>query len=189
MAIAARRRRTRSRLPPKAYEEEVSLQADLPSHSGHTLFVALDNWNPSSSLGSHCTRQPESNEPGPSTAIAEQPYSPCYVVEEAPPEPTKETTEAEQERQQHCAKVADAATSEEFRDSHRWEQPSAEDWGYLNLIFEIRDKLDDQIFRLERMDQRLDMFFAAHSRASSKKQCPTCARTYSFPARWRHSEI
>jgi hypothetical protein len=39
------------------------------------------------------------------------------------------------------------------------------------------------------MDHRLDMFFAAHSRASTKKQCPTCARPYSFPARWKHAEI
>jgi hypothetical protein len=155
----------------------------------HTLFEALSNRIPSSSIGSHSTRQPASNEPGPSTAIAEQPYSPCYVVEEAPPEPTTETTGAEQERHQYSAKVEDEAVNEESRESHRWEQPSAEDWGYLDLIFEIRDKLDDQTFRLERMEQRLDMFFAAHSRASSKKQCPTCARPYSFPAQWRHSEI
>jgi hypothetical protein len=73
--------------------------------------------------------------------------------------------------------------------SHRLEQPPAADWDYLNLVFDIRSKMDDQIFRLAQIDQRLDMFFAAHSRASSKKQCPTCARTYTFPARWRHSEV
>jgi hypothetical protein len=194
MAIVARRRRTRSRLPPKEREEEFSPQANPTSQSRHTTFVALTNRNPSSSLGSHCTRQPAGDEPDPPTCYVveeapPEPYSPCYVVEEAPPEPTKENTEAEQERHQHRARVADAAVSEESREIHRWEQPSAEDWGYLNLLFEIRSKLDDQAFRLERMDQRLDMFFAAHSRALSKKQCPTCACPYSFPAIWRHPEV
>jgi hypothetical protein len=184
MAIVARRRRTRARLPPKEQREAVSLQANPPSPPGHTLFVASRNQNPSSSLSSPSTRQPASNEPG-----AEQPYSPCYVIEEAPPEPTTETTEAEQECHQHSAKVEEETVNEESRDSHRWEQPAAADWGYLDLLFEIRDKLADQTFRLERMEQRLDMFFAAHSRASTKKQCPTCARPYSFPARWKHMEI
>jgi hypothetical protein len=194
MAIVARRRRTRSRLHSKEREEEVNPQANPTGHSRHTMSVALTNQNPSSSLGTHCTRQPADDEPDPSTCqVAKEappePYSPCYIVEEAPPEPTTDNTEAAPERPQHRATVADAAGSEESRESHRWEQPSAEDWGYLNLLFDIRSKLDDQTFRLERMDHRLDMFFAAHSRASSKKQCPTCARPYSFPARWKHSEI
>ena len=106
------------------------------------------------------------------------------MVEEAPPEPTKEAAETGRERRWHRTQDAEAATREDCM-----EQPPAADWGYLNLVFEIRNKLDDQIFRLERMDQWMDMFFAAHSRASAKKQCPTCARTYTFPARWRHSEV
>jgi hypothetical protein len=189
MAIVARRRRTRSRLHSKEREEEVNPQANPPGHSRHNM--ALNTQNPSSTLG---TRQPAVDEPDPSTSqVAKEappePYSPCYIVEEAPPEPTTDNTEAEPERPQHRATEADAAGSEDSRERHRGEQPSAEDWGYLNLLHDIRSQLDDQTFRLERMDHRLDMFFAAHSRASTKQQCPTCARPYSFPARWKHSEI
>jgi hypothetical protein len=188
MAIAARRRKNRPRTPPMAYVEEVIPEGGLPSPPEHTLFMVPENWNPSSSFGSDSKRQPASNVLDPSTATTEKPYSPCYVEEEAPPEPTKEAEEPGRARHRHRTQEAEAATSEEFMDSHRPEQPPSVDWGYLNLVFEIRNKLEDQIFRLARMDQRLDMFFAAHSRASSKKQCPTCARAYSFPARWRHSE-
>jgi hypothetical protein len=117
----------------------------------------------------------------PSAATLEKPYSPCYVEEEAPPEPTNKEKEKGSERGRQRAQDADEDTREK--------QPPTADWGYIELVYEIRHKLDDQIFRLERLDQRMDMFFAAHSRASTKKQCPTCARTYTFPARWRHSEV
>jgi hypothetical protein len=78
MAIISRRRRTRSRLHSKEREEEVNPQANLPGHSRHTMSVALTNQNPSSSLSTHCTRQPTDDEPDPST---------CQVAKEAPPEP------------------------------------------------------------------------------------------------------
>jgi hypothetical protein len=104
------------------------------------------------------------------------------VEEEAPPEPTREA-------EGHNAQGAKAATSEEFVDSNRPEQPPSMDWDYLNLLFEMRNLLEDQVFRIARLEQRLDMFFAAHSRATPKKQCPTCARAYSFPARWKHSAV
>jgi hypothetical protein len=96
------------------------------------------------------------------------------VEEEVPPEPTKEAKGQAQARQRHKTQEAEAATSEEFMEIHRPEQPPSVDWGYLNLVFEMRNMLEDQIFRLARMDQRLDMFFAAHSRTLPKKQCLTC---------------
>jgi hypothetical protein len=113
-----------------------------------------------------------------------KPYSPCYVEEEAPPEPTKEAEETGRERRRHRTQDAEAANSEDCM-----EKPPIADWGYLNLVFQIRNKLDDQIFRLECMDQQMDMFFAEHSKASAKKKFPTCACTYTFPVRWRHSEV
>jgi hypothetical protein len=118
-------------------------------------------------------------------SIAET-YSPCYIQEEAPPEPTIDGETTGRARQENRKATAETNASEET-DSR--DQPPAVDWVYLDLVFEIREKLEDLDFRLGRMDQRLDMFFAAHSRASAKKQCPTCARPYSFPARWRHSEV
>lgn len=70
------------------------------------------------------------------------------MEEEVPPEPTKEAEEPERARHRHRTQEAEAATSEELMDSHHPEQPPSVDWGYLNLVFEIRNKLEDQIFRL-----------------------------------------
>jgi hypothetical protein len=65
------------------------------------------------------------------------------------------------------------------------EQTSFSELWHLPLIFELRSLMDDQVFRLARMDQRLDMLFAAHSKNLPQRQCPTCAQTYSLPAGWR----
>ena len=110
------------------------------------------------------------------------------MVEEVPPEAVEATEDTGQERQRHQPKAKDEDAREENAASYSQEQPPAANWDLLNLIFDIRGKMDDQIFRLAQIDQRLDMFFAAHSRATSKKQCPTCAHTYMFPTRWRHSD-
>jgi hypothetical protein len=104
------------------------------------------------------------------------------VVEEPPPEPTR-VEEAPNEQS------GKAATTEECVDSNCPEQHTSMDWDLLNLLFEIRKVLEDQVFRMARLEQRLDMFFAAHSRATPKKQRPTCARVYALPARWKHSAM
>jgi hypothetical protein len=93
MAIAARRRKSRPRTPSMAYVEEVIPEGGLPSPPEHTLFMVPENWNPSTSFGSYNIRQPVSNVLDPSTTTTEKPYSPYYVEEEAPPEPTKEAEE------------------------------------------------------------------------------------------------
>jgi hypothetical protein len=46
---------------------------------------------------------------------------------------------------------------------------------HLELIFDIRSMVDDQIFRAIRINQRLDMIYAAYSSPSLRHQCPTCA--------------
>jgi hypothetical protein len=163
-----------------AYVEEVIPEGGPPSPPGCILFTVPENWNPSTSFGTHSKCQLDSKVSDPSTATMEKPYSPCYVEEEAPPEPTNEKKETGRE-QRHRTQNTDEDISKE--------QPPVADWRYLDLVLEIRHQLDDQTFRLERLDQRMDMFFGAHSRASAKKQCPTCARPYTFPARWRHSEV
>jgi hypothetical protein len=110
----------------------------------------------------------------------EQQYSPCYVEEEAPTEATNEKKEAGRE-ERHWTQNPDADISKE--------KPPVADWRHLDLILEIRQQLDDQTFRLERLGQQMDMFFGAHSRASAKKQCLTCAHPYTFPVRWRHTGV
>jgi hypothetical protein len=171
-----------------AYVEEVVPEGGLPSPP-ENLFMVPENWHPSTSFDSYSTRQPASNVFDPATDSTAAPYSPCYIKEEAPPEPTVDAEDTDRARHENRTPAAETTASEDFMGSNHSDQPPSADWVCLNLVFEIREKLDDQIFRLGRMDQRLDMFFAAHSRASSKKQCPTCARPYSFPARWRHSEV
>jgi hypothetical protein len=91
-------------------------------------------------------------------------------------------------QQVHTHQEAAETTPTESIDSHSQEQPFLADLGCLNLIFEVRSLLDDQIFRLTQIDQRLDMLFAAHSRTLPTRQCPTCARAYVFPAGWRQHE-
>jgi hypothetical protein len=179
MAIVTRRRRhssrrsTRPRTPPMAYVEEVAPEEGPPSPPVK-VFSPPENWQSSTGLDPHSTQQPAET------------YSPCYIIEEIPPEFNihGETTGGASQENKPATDETKASEDTDSRD-----QPSAANWGYLDLVFGIRDKLEDLDFRLGRMDQRLDMFFAAHSRASAKKQCPTCARPYSFPARWRHSEV
>jgi hypothetical protein len=51
----------------------------------------------------------------------------------------------------------------------------------LQLIFEVRSLVDDQIFRAVCVSQRLDMLYTAYSNATPKRQCPTCAQPFSIP--------
>jgi hypothetical protein len=188
LAIASRRRKLKLRAPPPVFIEEVIPPNGPPNPPEHISFTIPKNWNSRISHGSPVRYQPVDTGPDPSAVIEERPYTPCYVVEEVPPEATEATEDAEQERQLQQSKKESEGGNEENAASYSQEQPPAANWDLLNLIFDIRGKMEDHIFRLAQINQRLDMFFAAHSRAASKKQCPTCARTYTFPARWRHSE-
>jgi hypothetical protein len=170
MAIAARRRREKPRTPPMAVVEEEIPEGGLESPPEHTLFMVPDNWNPRSNFGLVRTQQMVSGTRTQGDSSTERPYSPCYVEEEVPPEATRGAA---------GYKTQGAAM----------EQPPLVDASYINLIFDMRNLVEDQIFRMARLEQRLDMFFAAHSRATPKKQCPTCARPYAFPARWRHTAV
>jgi hypothetical protein len=168
IAIATRRRRAKARSPPMAIVEEEIPEGDLSGPPEHTLFTVPENWNPRSAFGLFETQQVATGTSTQGNSSIERPYSPCYIEEEVPPEATKETAGDQQQG-------ADM------------EQPPVVDASYINLIFDMRNLIEDQNFRMARLEQRLDMFYAAHSRATPKKQCPTCARPYAFPARWRHT--
>lgn len=175
IAMATRRRRQKLRRPPRAFGEERIPAGGSDIQLEHTLCAAPANWHPGTSSGLAGPSQPVEDIPG-----DERPYTPCYVVEEPPPEPTRDEEAPNEQR-------GKAATIEERVDSNHPEQQASRDWDYLNLLFEMRKLIEDQVFRMARLEQRLDMFFVAHSRATPKKQCPTCARVYAFPARWKHS--
>jgi hypothetical protein len=153
-------------------EEEIP-EGGLESPPEHTLFIIPKNWNPRSNFGSVSSQKMASDARNQGDSRTERPYSPCYVEEEVPPEATRGA-------EGHQKKGKAPATSP-------GQTPSADE-GYINLIFDVRHLLEDQVFRIAILEQRLDMFFAAHSRATPKKQCPTCGRAYAFPARWRHTE-
>jgi hypothetical protein len=188
IAMAARRRNKTPRTPPMAYVEEVIPEEGMESVPEHMLFTVPDNWNPPSDFGPDSKPPPARILAGPNATRFEEPFPTCYVEEETPPEPPREATRQAHNQQVHIHQEAAGTTPTESIDSHSQEQPFLADLGCLNLIFEVRSLLDDQIFRLARIDQRLDMLFAAHSRTLPKRQCPTCARAYAFPAGWRQPE-
>jgi hypothetical protein len=148
----------RRRSRGKAIVEEAPPDARQENPPEYTWFSVPGHWNSRLYVGADSTTGTAGVQ---GHADNEAPYTPCYVEEEAPPEHNQ----------------PDPAT-----------QSSPPHADYLSLLFEVRHLLADQVFRIERLEQRMDLFFAAHSRATPKKQCPTCARVYVFPARWRHTE-
>jgi hypothetical protein len=165
----ARRRRMRG----MAIVEEEIPDEGIDSPPAHTLFTVPENWHPRSHFGLDSTPGMASGTSNSGRHQAKKNLTLPAMWRRKfllnPPEQTRKATE-------HGA-TADTTQA----------QPPSVDGGYLNLIFEVRNLLEDQTFRIVRLEQRLDMFFAAHSRATPKKQCPTCARAYAFPARWRHT--
>jgi hypothetical protein len=47
---------------------------------------------------------------------------------------------------------------------------------HLNLIFEMRQDMDDQLHNQHALDRRLDMLFDSLSRDPAKSQFPTCCQ-------------
>jgi hypothetical protein len=97
IAMATRRRRQRHRRPPSAFDEQKTPAAGSDIQLAHTLLDAPANWHPSMSFGLAGPSQPADDLPG-----EERPYTPCYVVEELPPEPTR----AEEIRNEQSGKEA-----------------------------------------------------------------------------------
>jgi hypothetical protein len=159
IAMATRRRRQRHRRPPREFDEEKTPAAGSDTQLEHTLFDAHANWHPCMTFGLAGPSQPAEDFPE-----EERPYTPCYVVEELPPEFTRAAEVRNDQNEKE-------ATTEERADTNCPEQHNSVDWDLLSLLFEIRKLLDDQVFRMARLEQRLDMFYAAHSRAAPKKQC------------------
>jgi hypothetical protein len=51
---------------------------------------------------------------------------------------------------------------------------------HLNLIFEMRRDVADQLHRQETLHHRLDMFFDSLSSEPEKRRCPTCCQPFTF---------
>jgi hypothetical protein len=96
--IATRRCKLKLRMPPPVFIEEVIPPIGPPSPTKHNPLTIPKNWNSRASYGSPGPHQPVNEEPDPSASIEEWPYTPCYVVEEIPPEATEAMEDTGQER-------------------------------------------------------------------------------------------
>jgi hypothetical protein len=54
---------------------------------------------------------------------------------------------------------------------------------HLELVFETRRLVEDQIHRGLQIHQRLDMLFTAYSNTSPGRQCPMCAQPFVLQAK------
>lgn len=54
---------------------------------------------------------------------------------------------------------------------------------HLDLMFDLRSQVVDQVHRTILISQRIDMLYDAYSNAPTGKRCPTCAQPYVLPAR------
>jgi hypothetical protein len=204
LALASSRRHRKSgkpRMPPMAYVEEITLDEAMQSYLKLPLFTVPDNWNPPTDFGTDDKILPSGKPLGSSATRPAEEFTTCYVEEETlscakgkndPPTgaPLEEATQlinrqVHQDSEAHAGEGATgpfplASAEGNWQDQHPFTNP-----GYLALIFDMRSMLDDQIFCIARIDHRLDMLFAAHSRTLPKRQCPTCVQAYAFPAGWR----
>jgi hypothetical protein len=53
----------------------------------------------------------------------------------------------------------------------------------LDLVFDLRSQMADQVYHCTLMHQRVDMLYEAFSNAPAGRRCPTCARPYALPTR------
>jgi hypothetical protein len=168
LQLATTRRKQKLRSPPMAIIEELSWE-----EAQQYLASLANQMEPEPQ---HETARWDLNEPR-----DEDLHPPCLVEEEIPPEDSG----GKQKSERPTSEAAEDSSNHETHASGEPDQHSAADPRYLSLIFELRHLMDDHAFRLARMDQRLDMLFAAYSRSTPKRQCPTCAQAYSLPAGWR----
>ena len=180
------------------YVEEITLDEAMQSYLELPLFTVLDNWNPLTDFGADDKISPSKKLHGHSATCLAEEFTTCYIEEETPscakgkndPPTGAPLEEATQPNNQQVHSVSEAIEGEgaqgpfplAFVEGNWQDQHPFTNLGYLALIFEMWSMLDDQIFRIAQIDHRLNMLFAAHSRTLPKRQCPTCAQAYTFPA-------
>lgn len=155
--------------PPRTYvEEDLSLELP-PDFSKSCLFIVPDNWDPLASFG-QAAPAPNLNEtcsPSDAPSIG---FDTCPVEEEL----SECTVDLQMQRKMSSHKEMEVETR--APPSPPFLHPE-----HLNLIFEVRSLVEDQIFRAIRVSQCLNMLYEAYSRATPQRQCPTCAQPYVIP--------
>jgi hypothetical protein len=163
MTLAKQRRRraiTAASSPPgTVVEEDLSIELP-PDFSESKMFTVPDNWDPPTCFvdSEAMPRAKDSSDPC---------VAPCIIEEE----PQVDT--GGEEGAGRLGKDDKLSTPP---------SPPLLLPEQLQLIFEVRSLVDDQIFRAVCVSQRLDMLYAAYSSATPKRQCPTCAQSFSIPA-------
>jgi hypothetical protein len=185
---------TAANSPPRTYvEEDLSLELP-PDFSESQLFIVPDNWDPLASFG-QATPAPnlsESRTPSNAPSIV---FDACLVEEELPectadPQmqrttPSHKETEAEEELPERTAdpQMQRTMPSHKETEAETTSPPSPPFLHpeHLNSVFEVCSLVEDQIFRAVRVSQRLDMLYAAYSKATPRRQYPTCAQPFVIP--------
>jgi hypothetical protein len=173
LAIACKRRTRKSKrngTPPMAHVEEIVPDESIQDYPEHLLFTVPDNWNPPTCFGKDVEPPAPRKTHGLMEDNPAEEFTTCYVEEElqagteekihttsgGPPEEGKDETDAQ--RLAHLS-----STQRESQDQPPFLHPE-----HLELIFETRSMVDDQIFRAIRINQCLDMIYAAYSSTSPR---------------------
>jgi hypothetical protein len=172
--------------PPMAYVEEIAPDESIQSYTENLLFTVPDNWNPPACFGKDAVTPAPRTVHSPRDAPAEE-FTACFVEEEFQKgmEGNKEeftTDEPPEVVAQRNRQIEHLGGNVKERKDEA-DQPPLLHPEHLELIFDIRSMVDDQIFRAIRINQRLDMIYAAYSSASPRRQCPTCAQVYAIPVK------
>jgi hypothetical protein len=162
-----------------AYVEEIPPEESLQNFSESLLFTVPDNWNPPACFGADAMTPGPRAEHGPSGTPVEE-FTPCFVEEEMQRGSEENIREPPDEMGPQSGQQAH---QEEADVQNSQYQPPLLHPEHLNLIFDVRSMVDDQIFRAICINQRLDMLYAAYSSATPRRQCPTCAQVYAIPVR------
>jgi hypothetical protein len=159
LSLAKRRRRQASRAvnspPSTVIEEGPSTQLPL-DFSNQRLVTYPDDWDP---LARVFRIAPPSSTASEQAMESDPGPAPCTIEEE-------QETEVEPVQHEESQCPVDAPPLE-----------------HLPLIFDLRSLVEDLNFRVVCTNQRLDLLLTAHSCASPKQRCPTCAQPYAIPTR------
>jgi hypothetical protein len=170
MSLARRRRRQEIRAenspPGTVIEEDPSIQLP-PDFSNQKMVTFPDDWDP-------LARAFRSRITPPGSTSSEQ-------AMEGDPGSAHCTIEEEQEIEAEPVQNEESQGPDEAQPRSTSPPPLPPE--QLHLIFDLRSLVEDLIFRAVCTSQRLDMLFTAHSCASPKQMCPTCAQPYTIPAR------
>jgi hypothetical protein len=160
--LASSRRTEQQQMPPMAYVEEISLEEAM-------------NSQPSWEQGKEGMLLPGDTLRSLITESSKDFFPPCIVEDKIPSDGTtgteengtsaaRDSTTGTKDPPPMSTNAAWDSEAKAPDDGGGIEQPTFFEIAHLPLVFELRSLMDDQVFRLAGMDQRLDMLFVAHSK-------------------------